>query len=146
MIRRLLIITMLCSVFCVGEINGLRPRGSLISVTSGMLSNRTKTKVLEDVPISSSSEFTLFVKTLRDVFQITRAPSIRRAEPNEIPTFVNDRAPMGSDPTSPELVGFAITFIAEANNSKFLVLAESIPDEKLARWRPGLSWIELVDK
>ena len=125
------------------EINGLRPRGSLVIVSSDMLSNKTDTRVSDEVPLSSASELTLFVKTLREVFEIRGAPSIRRAEPKEIPAVVNERAPLSNE-ASPDLVGFAITFIAEANNSKFIVVAESIPDEKLTRWRPGLSWIELV--
>lgn len=128
------------------ELNGLRPRGSLISVTSDLLSNKSETRILADVPLSSASELTLFVKTLRDVFEITDTPFIRRAETKETPAFVNERGAMNSNETSPNLVGLVLTFIAEAKTSKFLIVADGVPTDELTRAVPRVSWIELVDK
>ena len=127
------------------EINGLRPTGSLITMTYDLMGKeQPKTRKLEDVPLSSVEEMALFIKTLRDVFAITQPPSIRHAERNEIV----DRYQQGildTSPTNPELVGFVMTFIAEANNSKFVLQVEAIPRENVTRFGPAITWIELAD-
>ena len=129
------------------EINGLRPTGSLMSVTYDLVGKqKAKTKKLEDVPLYSVEELALFIKTLRDVFAITEPPSIRQAQHNEILVDRYEQGILDTNPTNPDLVGLVMPLIAEANNSKFLVVVEAVPQDHVNRFGPAIKWIEIVDR
>lgn len=52
---------------------------------------------------------------------------------------------MNIDLPPPNFPGLKLTFIAEANNSTFLVLVESVPDDDFKHFGPAVSWVELMD-
>jgi hypothetical protein len=129
------------------EINGLRPMGSLVTVTESFVDGKRKstTSLSEDVPLFSINEVTLFLKSLREVFKITGSPLIRLAKQDEV-SQPPDVMMMGNDSLSPDLVGLAMSFIVEVNDAKFFVLVEAVPQEDHMRYSPVVKRIEILDR
>jgi hypothetical protein len=129
------------------ERNGLQPVSSLVGTTYSLGGgNRMSTvQVLEDVPLSSAGEMQLFVKTLREVFSIKGPLAIRRAEVSEASAYAFQEQTNNDDPPPPNLAGLTVNFVVEANQSKFMVLVESLPEGDINHFGPAVRWIELMD-
>jgi len=130
--------------------NGLKPSGSLLSVTYNLRGKGAKQKKsarkLEDRLILPSDEARLFWKTFNEAFKIDGRLAIRRATRAERSAYTYHEEIENSDFPPPNLAGLTILFIVEGNNSRFMVLVKSVPEDNMEHFEPEVTWLEIMPK
>jgi hypothetical protein len=131
---------------------GLQPKGSLIREELVFNSSAPKQTTLPHQPITGANEARLFWKSLREQFNLNEPLTVRHATSAErsadtysykfdanfqIPGRDNDFPP-------PDLTGYEILFVAEMNESRFVVLVANELDETMKHSAPELKWIEII--
>ena len=124
------------------RLNGLVPRGRLVSRTYAVGKEKTSERRLEDQPLLTSEEVRLFWKTLRESYKIGGPPLIRQANAAESSQY-QEHVKIDDFPL-PDLSSLAIMFVVEMNNAKFAVLVKSEPTADMKHFGPEISWIDLM--
>lgn len=128
--------------------NGLRPSGSLLSVTYNLAGKGAKQKEiarkLEDQLILPSYEARLFWKTLHEEFKIDGPLAFRRAASAEWSAYTYHEDIKNNDFPAPNLADLTVLFIAEGNKSRFMVLVKNVPEDHMGHFEPAMSWVEIM--
>jgi len=128
------------------ERNGLKPSGSLIGATFDLTGKEPSKNAgkLQDQLIWPSGEARLFWQIFGEVFKLDAPLAIKRAGEAERSAYTYHEPIEDDDFPPPNLMGLAVLFIVEGNNSRFIVLIQNVPQEDMEHFEPSVSWVEII--